>query len=197
MKSHARLVTALKTLGHPHRGSFVRAVPLRFMSSPIGAIGSIADGGRYNPIGAFEVLYLAKMPDTAVREIALVVTDPTTGIEILAPKEPQMILTVDVSLADVVDLRKTAVRNALNVTRIALFNDWEDAVHCGLRPPTHALGIAAYAAGVEALISPSTKHHGWNLNVFLDNLRRGSTVEIHAASVVFPSTTPTRFDGTR
>lgn len=197
MKSHDRLVTILKTLGSRHRGSFIRFVPLRFQASPIDAIGSIKRGGRYNPIGDFEVLYLAKTPDTAAREIDLVVIDPSTGEEIVVPKEPQILLTVGATLQRVVDLRDAKTRKALGATKRALLIDWEDDVHHKRVPPTHVLGIAARAAGIEALISPSAKHNGWNLNILLDNLIVGSNVEIHAANPSFSPGVITRYEGRR
>lgn len=197
MKSHNRLVQVLTTLGDKHRGSFLRYVPLRYGATPIDAIGSVLNGGRYNPINDFEVLYLAKTPDTAAREVGLVVLDPVTGKEIVVAKEPQILLTIGATLQFVVDLRDTKVRTALGVTKRALLCNWEDEVHHGRVPPTHELGRAARDAGVEALISPSAKHAGWNLNVIYENLIVGSNVEIHAASPGFAPGIITRYEGRR
>lgn len=198
MKSVATVLAAFKTLGTNYRGFFIRIVPLRYIATPISAIGSILDGGRYNAQGRFEMLYLANIPDTAVREVGFVVRDPSTGRDILVPQEPSMNLTVHVELQHVVDLRSTSVRNAIGVSRKALLGDWELDLHHGVVPITQRIGDLARAAGAEAIFVPSAAHSkGWNFNIIVDNLRRGSFVEINAPSPGFPPGTLTRIDGKR
>ena len=50
-------------------GTAFRAVNLRYVETPLSAVGSILTGGRYNPKGAFEVLYLAENATTTLLEV--------------------------------------------------------------------------------------------------------------------------------
>lgn len=52
-------------------GIAFRATQSRFLETPLSAVGSILTGGRYNPKGLFEVLYLAENPDTTLHEVGL------------------------------------------------------------------------------------------------------------------------------
>ncbi len=60
-----RIAAKIRSLATtPVRGTFFRSIDLHYMGSPLSAIGSILDGGRYNHIGDFEVLYLANTQHT-------------------------------------------------------------------------------------------------------------------------------------
>ena len=77
------LVSGIASLGAPTRGSFFRAVPLVYIHTPLSAIGSLTNGGRYNPIGAFEVFYAAQERDTVPRETRAIIVDPVSGATLM------------------------------------------------------------------------------------------------------------------
>jgi RES domain-containing protein len=54
------------------QGPFFRGIPLRYVATPLSALGSKISGGRYNAIGAFEVFYLAPTPAVALSEVTAV-----------------------------------------------------------------------------------------------------------------------------
>lgn len=175
-------------------GSFLRAIALEYQGSPLSAIGSAKRGGRYNPRTEFEILYLARHPDTVVREIKLVSRD-VDGNEIILPTPPQLLLTVTYHLQCVVDLSSADGRKQLGVTKAELLREWTDDVDAGIVPYTHAIGRAARAAGVEAIIVPSARKRGEpNLAIIIDQLRTGSYVEIHDPRGFGPDVV-TRVDG--
>lgn len=176
------------------RGSFVRAVALQFQDTPLSAIGSIRRGGRYNPRGDFEAFYLGKHPDTVVREIKMVSLD-NAGNEIVIAKPPQVLVTVRYDLRRIADLTDPAVRRRLGVTKRDLLTEWSDDVDAGRVPITHTIGLAARAAGFEALLVPSARNKGENnLVVFVDQLRVGSVVEIYDPTGFAPGV-ETRIEG--
>jgi hypothetical protein len=110
-RTQSQLEARFKALGGiSDRGSFVRAVALQFQDAPLSAIGSIRRGGRYNPRGDFEALYLGRHPDTVVREIKMVTLDDA-GNEIGIAKPPQALVTVRYLLRHIIDLTDGAFRS--------------------------------------------------------------------------------------
>jgi RES domain-containing protein len=169
-----------KTPGAPHRGSYIRAIPLQFAGSPLSAIGSLRAGGRYNARGAFEVLYLADRPDNALREIEMLPND--TGVPTKIHRVPTVIFSVRVRLQRVVDLTQDATRDMLGVSFDELVAPWRLIVAFGRVPMTHRIGAAARGAGLEGLIVPSARQpRAKNLVVFRDCLLRGSSADIRSA----------------
>jgi RES domain-containing protein len=138
------LTDILRTLGRPTRGSLFRSIPLKFVSTPLSAIGSVRDGGRYNPQGGFEVLYAADSEEAVLREMRAVVADPDTGLAVPQRHPPKVHFTVNLDLQFMVDLTDATNCDALGIQsgrfskRVAdvpsCIQDAADARHRRCRP---------------------------------------------------------------
>lgn len=190
--TRAALTRALQTVpGARLRGFFFRAIRLKFVATPLSALGSL-NGGRYNAAGSFEVYYLAPNADVALCETQAV--DPSGVAKRIIPLA---LFTIDVDLQHVVDLTTKAALRALNVSAPELTTEWRAVTLGGRTPITHEIGAAARKAEIEALLYPSARVDGAaNLAVIVDRLRRGSTLSINPAEG-FGSGTTIEVNGTR
>jgi RES domain-containing protein len=176
-----RYRSVFETLGQPARGSFVRAVPLKYQDFPLSGVGSIITGGRYNAKGAFEILYFANDGDTMLREVRIVQYD-TDGTAITVLTAPYILLSLTYSVSHAVDLTDRTIQERLKITDADLDCAWELAVLNGQAPITQDLGYAAREAGIEAIVVPSSRHPGHsNICVISDQLLETSFVRIHNA----------------
>lgn len=191
------LTDILRTLGRPTRPRFFfRSIPLKFVSTPLSAIGSVRDGGRYNPQGGFEILYAADSEDAVLRETRAVVVDPNTGLAVPQRHPPRVHFTVNLDLQFMVDLTDATNCDAIGVHSDDLVSEWRTFLAASKTPPTHVIGDAARAADIEALLVPSARLPGTkNIAIVTDRLRIGSFVEIHRPEG-FPAGTIVRIDGT-
>jgi RES domain-containing protein len=174
--SQAAFTRAFREIpGELLRGFFFRGIPLKYVATPLSALGSKLSGGRYNAASAFEVYYLAPNPEVALRETRATASDsPPRRIA------PLTLFSVDVELQQIVHLTKDEIRRALGVTSADLTTDWHAIVLHGQTPITHGIGAAARAAGFEALIYPSARAPGAaNLAVIVERLRVGSKLSIN------------------
>ena len=89
--------------------TFFRIIHAKYASTALSAVGSYRFGGRYNPAGAFEVLYLADNPVTASEEVeALLRTnDDLRGVK----GPPRIVLSVECALQRVVQLSESTLRD--------------------------------------------------------------------------------------
>lgn len=158
-----------------------RAVGTRFIGSVLSSAGSRSRGGRFNPPGAFEVLYLALWPDTALAERDRILLT-AGGIKTTQSLRRALLVRVECRLGAVIDLGDEAVRSRLGMTLAQVVAPWVawDAAAGGGPAPTQALGAAIRASGrFEAIAYPSTKDpEGRCLAVFADCLRAGSRVAV-------------------
>lgn len=174
------LERALKDLTPtPWTGVAYRLIPAQFAGTALSSIGSVKRGGRYNPREAFEALYLADTPLTALQEINLV---KVTDVAILSAKSsPRLLLSVEVALSAVLDLTTVQVQDTLGTNLQELTGSWLVMNAGGQTAPTQVLGTAAYNHGsVEALRAPSAQDpRATNLVIFPDRLRPGSQVRVY------------------
>jgi RES domain-containing protein len=142
----------------------------------LSALGSLNNGGRYNYIEAFGVLYLACDPHTCLEET----TRATIAAGFVAARNlPRTFIGIRVRLARVLDLTDWRVRRRLGVSRALLLADWERVQEVeGREAPTQELGRLARAAGFEAVLTPSASWAGANLNIFPENLLPSSELSI-------------------
>lgn len=152
-------------------GVFYRNIRLRPGRSPSNATGSIISGGRYNPKGAFEALYLNETPQGALQEVAHAFN--RAGF---AARTPSMIVAIDIGLQKVLTLTNPATRRRLGLTVAVLRNtDWRSEQI----PVTQQVALLARDAGFEAIPAPSARFRGAaNLVVFPDRLHTGSTLQM-------------------
>ena len=89
--------------------TFFRIIHAKYAATALSAAGSYRFGGRYNPAGAFEVLYLAENPVTALEEVeALLRTnDDLRGVK----GPPRIVLSVECTLQHVVQLDEANLRD--------------------------------------------------------------------------------------
>lgn len=176
MKDLAAFTRSFREIpGAALRGFFFRGIPLKYVATPLSALGSRVGGGRYNAAGSFDVYYLAPNPDVALHETRSI---DASG----APKRiaPLALFSVDVELQHVVDLTRDETLRILGMASADLTREWRALVLAGETPTTHTIGAAARAAGVEALVYPSARVPGAaNLAIIVDRLRRGSTVRVN------------------
>ena len=89
-------------------GFTFRVIADRWRASPLSAIGVLHRGGRYNPPGEFSVLYTADSQLTALRELEALFLD--AGGELRgAPRNPDLLLTLECSIHSVLDLTEPAL----------------------------------------------------------------------------------------
>ena len=172
----------------PWTGVAYRLIPAQFAGTALSSIGSFKRGGRYNPREAFEALYLADTPVTALQEINFI---KVTDAAILSVKSsPRLLLSVEIALAAVLDLASPQVQGALSTNLQELTGSWLVMNVNGQTAPTQLLGAAGYAHGsFEALRVPSAQDpQATNLVIFPDRLRVESRVRVYDDSGLIDAT---------
>jgi len=160
----------------------------------LSGLGSIRTGGRFNPKGAFEILYFANHADTMLREVRIVQYD-VGGNAISVPSRPYIAISLQYEFALTIDLNDPAIQAALKIDHQDLTSAWELDLLNGTTPVTQDLGIAARDTGIEALIVPSARHAGFsNVAVIRDQLLESSFIRIHRPEG-FPPGTETEIRG--
>ena len=167
-------------------GPVYRFIGSRFLARPLSSAGSRLHGGRFNPPGAFEVLYTALTAQTALAEReGILLTTP--GIRLARDVRTGVLLRIHCRLARVLDLRDARAREQLRVSLASLLGPWlpwTAESGAGMRhalAPSQRLGLAVYEGRrFEAILYPSAKDpRGSCLAIFPDRLRRGSRVRVH------------------
>lgn len=178
MRAGPELADALARLpGRPDAGTAYRAIPARFYLTALSAVGSRQRGGRYNPKGQLEALYLSESPVVALQEVEAL---QRTSRELVGLTfSPKTLLSVQYDLGRVLDLTDPDVQAALATDHAELTAPWLLARAASGGAPTQRLGLAAYASGLEALRVPSAKDQtAANLVIFPDALLSASTLRV-------------------
>lgn len=180
MISQHRLERLLLSLaGSAQRGTFFRSIDLHWLlqGTPLSAIGSRIRGGRYNRKGAFEAFYIANTQETALYETEAIFKCASVVVGVRQP--PRVMLSLEYSLHDIVDLRAPTALATLSVTIDDLKQPWKLAQAENWAVLTQRIGAAAHAIDIEALLVPSARlDAGTNLVVFPDRLRKTSSVDL-------------------
>lgn len=143
----------------------------------VSGIGAAIAGGRWNPIGEMNVVYLSEEPDTATKEslehfryYGLPVTDAL----------PKVLVAVAVRVERLLDLTDPAPADGIPIPLPELLaEDWRAVLARGLEPGSQAAGWAAYAAGFQGLKVPSKPDPPKaNVLVFPENLVKGCRLEV-------------------
>ena len=149
---------------------------LRYVETPLSAVGSILTGGRYNPKGAFEVLYLAENATTTLLEVQFAAS--SGGRFQAEPKDPYVVFSIAFELQQLVDLHDEGNLADLGLTQEDLQQPWRLKQARGGSVFTQELGQALLELGFEGFKYPSATDGTANLAVFPDNLKVGSFLEI-------------------
>ena len=183
MHSIERLKTALSSAPLvSYSGYSYRVIEDRWRNDPLSAIGALQNGGRYNAPNAFNVLYTAISRVTAFKETqALFDTDDGQLRD--APRNPELVLTLEVVLLCVLDLTDPALCAKLGTSREELVSTTPSRFILnaqGKTTPTQILGAASYQnERISALKVPSAAHlDGICLNIFPDRLFLGERIAI-------------------
>ena len=158
-----------------------RAIGTRFLGSALALAGSRERGGRFNPPGAFETLYVVLSPGTALAERDGILLS-AAGIDAAPRLRTAVLLRIACRLEAVLDLNDQRIRARLDLPLAELLGPWLawDTAAAGGLPPTQALGAMVHASQrFEAILYPSTKDAtGRCLALFPDRLRVGSTLVV-------------------
>jgi hypothetical protein len=150
---------------------------------PLWPGGAARKGARFTPqtlsgTPGIDCLYLAEDELTPLQEIAAVLRPPRSPVPLLF--EPQVLLTVDGVLADILDLTDTETQDALGTSRQELTALWllqqsSYLAGTGPLPPTQLLAAEAFASrAVVGLRYPSSKNaNGVGVAVFTSRLVPG------------------------
>ena len=178
MRSGQELSAALAQLPKQSaEGTAYRIIPARFYLTALSAVGSVKRGGRYNPRGQLEALYLSENPVVALQEVEVV---QQTSHELVGLNfGPKTLLSVQYTLSRVLDLTDLEIQRMLGTTTAELIKPWALIQSVSGIAPTQQLGLASQQAGFEALRAPSAKNPGAaNLVIFPTTLAPTSTLRV-------------------
>jgi len=132
----------------------------RHVSPGIRTLTGSSAGGRWGRPGAYSVLYLGRPTETVVAEAYRHLVDDVEGMtgDLVGPRH---VLTCEVELTDVVDLRDRA-----NLRTIGL--DAEGLA--GAHGPCQRVGQAAHQLGRHGIIAPAATGLGETLALFEHHL---------------------------
>ena len=157
-------------------GTAFRAVNLRYLETPLSAVGSILTGGRYNPKGMFEALYLAENPTTTLLEVQFAAS--SGGRFVAQPKDPYVVFSIAFILQRLVNLHDLRNLAYLGLSTTELQQPWRLKQARGEQALTQEIGQTLFELGHEGLSYPSATDGSANLAIFPENLGSGSTLEI-------------------
>lgn len=160
----------------PLSGTAFRAVNLRYVDTPLSAIGSIRTGGRYNPKGGFEALYLAENATTTLLEVEF--SASSNGKFVAQPKEPFVVFSIHFQLQQLLDLSLPSSLETLGLLQTDLTQPWRLKQLRGEPILTQHIGSKVLELGHEGFKYPSATDGKINLAVFPDNLKPESFLEI-------------------
>jgi len=138
-----------------------------------------AAGGRWGARRAFGVLYLGRPRDSVVVEAYrhLVEDELDDPNALAATVLERRLLTIEVNVPNVLDLREEANRTTLALSDAQLFSDVGDYRAC------QAVGAAAHAAGLAGLIAPAATQIGETLGLFPANLASTDSLKVTKSEI--------------
>ncbi len=125
------------------------------------------------------MLYLGRPRDSVVVEAYrhLVGDELDNPNALAATVLERRLLTVEVKVQNVLDLREEANGRALDLGDAQLFSDVGDYRAC------QALGVAAHSAGLAGLIAPAATRIGETLAVFPTNLASADSLKVTKSEI--------------
>ncbi len=143
----------------------------------VSGMGAYLAGGRWNPVGEMNVVYLSLEPETATKESLEHFRYYGLPISTALPK---VIVAVRVKIERSLDLTDPAISAELPIPiRELLAEDWRAMLAKDVEPASQVVGWAAFAAGFQGLRVPSKPDPtGTNLLVFPELLVKGNQLEV-------------------
>ena len=164
--------------GDAYRSASVRYADRRDLLS---GRGSRDAGGRWNPLGSFDTVYLSSDVDTAWEESFA--HHRHYGIPIYSAL-PRTFVAVQVNLQRLLYLVDGEIRQRLRISEERMLDEpWHELQDHAEEALTQTIGRAAFDLGLEGLVVPSAESvTGENLVIFPHHLRPGSELNIINAS---------------
>jgi RES domain-containing protein len=159
---HGDLLAAISDLEPVEvSGDFERHCGLRWND-----LAPSAAGGRWGARRAFEVLYLGRPRQSVVVEAYrhLVDDELDRAAQLAATVIERRVLTCEVQVDNVLDLRPQQARTAVELADDELFSEPGEYDRC------QAIGAAAHQLGHHGVIAPSASRLGETLALFSTNL---------------------------
>lgn len=141
--------------------------------------GRSADG-RWGTHDAFPVLYLGRPQASVVFEAYRHLVDPVDDPALVGQIRPRVLITAEVNVTDILDLRTSRGRISANVTLAQLQSDARDNA---AYEACQNVSAAAHQLGLHGLITPAATRLGDTLVLFTDLLpddQRPMTTETHS-----------------
>lgn len=165
-----------------YSGYSYRVIEDRWRNDPLSAIGALQSGGRYNAPGAFSLLYTANSRITAFRETQALF-DTENGQLRDVPRNPELVLTLEVTLLCVLDLTDPDLCTRLGTSSEELISLTPSRFILnaqGKTTPTQNLGAACYLSERISTLKVQSAAHtdGFCLNIFPDRLFVGERIAI-------------------
>jgi RES domain-containing protein len=165
-----------------HSEPSFRVIADRWRDTPLSAIGAFERGGRYNAPHTFPVLYTADSQVTALLETEALFTTSDGQLR-GAPRDPDLILTLECSLFHVLDLTVPDLYSELGTSYDELVSAAPSRFILNARKKltlTQQLGTACFRSGrISALKVPSAQNaKGYCLDVLIESLVVGERVAI-------------------
>jgi len=159
-----------------------RVIADRWRDTPLSAIGAFERGGRYNAPHTFPVLYTADSQMTTLLEAEDLFTTADGQLR-GAPRDPDLILTLECSLLRVLDLTVPDIYPELGTSYDELVGASPSRFILNARKkltPTQQLGSACFRSGrISALKVPSAQNpKGYCLDILIESLVVGERVAI-------------------
>jgi RES domain-containing protein len=165
-----------------HSEPSFRVIADRWRDTPLSAIGAFERGGRYNTPHTFPVLYTADSQMTALLEAEALFTTADGQLR-GAPRDPDLILTLECSLSRVLELTVSDLYPDLGTSHDELVSAVPSRFILNARKkltPTQQLGTACFRSGrISALKVPRAQNaKGYCLDVLIESLIVGERVAI-------------------
>ncbi len=166
----------------PYTEPSYRVIADRWRDNPLSAIGAFERGGRYNAPRTFPMLYTANTQMTALLEAEALFTTADGQLR-GAPRDPDLILTLECAFLRVLDLTGPDLYADLGTSYDELVSAVPSRFILNARKkltPTQQLGEACFRSGrISALKVPSAQHaEGYCLDILIESLVVGERVAI-------------------
>jgi RES domain-containing protein len=165
-----------------YSGFSFRVIADRWRADPLSAIGAFERGGRFNAPRMFPILYSADSQLTALLEVEALFVDAEDKLR-GAPRNPDLILTLECTLLRVLDLTIEALYADLGTSHEELVSNTPSRFLANARnqeTPTQQLGQACFRSGrISALKVPSAVNpNGYCLDILIESLVVGERVAL-------------------
>ena len=163
-----------------YSGFSFRVIADRWRADPLSAIGAFERGGRFNAPRMFPILYSADSQLTALLEVEALFVDAEDKLR-GAPRNPDLILTLECTLLRVLDLTIEDLYADLGTSHEELVSNTPSRFLANARnqeTPTQQLGQACFRSGrISALKVPSAVNpNGYCLDILIESLVVGERV---------------------